>query len=45
MQKLDGLCGKFDEELWKVYLDYATAYVRDDIRFTFKAWNEVKVDG
>jgi len=45
LQKLDGFCGKFDEELWTALLDYATVYARDDIRFTFKAGNEVKVDG
>lgn len=37
LQKLNGLCGKFDEELWTALLDYATVYARDDIRFTFKA--------
>ena len=42
---LAGFCGKFDEELWTALLDYATVYARDDIRFTFKAGNEVKVDG
>lgn len=45
LQKLDGFCGKFDEELWTALLDYVTVYARDDIRFTFKAGNEVKVDG
>lgn len=37
LQKLDGLCGKFDEELWTALLDHVTVYARDDIRFTFKA--------
>lgn len=45
MQKLDGFCGKFDEKLWTALLEHATVYARDDIRFTFKAGNEVKVDG
>lgn len=45
LQRLDGFCTKFDEELWTALLDHATVYARDDIRFTFKAGNEVKVDG
>ena len=45
LQKLDGFCGKFDEELWTALLDHATVYAMDDICFTFKAGNEVKVDG
>lgn len=45
LQKLDGFCGKFDEELWTALFDHATVYARDDIRFTFKAGNEVKVAG
>ena len=34
-----------DEELWTALLDHATVYTKDDIRFTFKAGNEVKVTG
>lgn len=45
LQRLDGFCGDFDEELWTALLDHATVYTRDDIRFTFKAGNEVKVTG
>lgn len=45
IQKLDGFCGKFDEELWTTLLDYATVYARADIRFTFKMWNKVKDEG
>ncbi len=44
LQKLDGFCTKFDEELWTALLDHATVYARDDIRFTFKAGNEMKVN-
>ena len=42
LQRLDGFCGKFDEELWTALLDYATVYARDDIRFVFKNGREVK---
>lgn len=45
VQKLSGFCGKFDEDLWMALLDCATVYARDEIRFTFKAGNEVKVAG
>lgn len=45
LQKLDGFCKGFDEELWTALLDHATVYTKDDIRFTFKVGNEVKVDG
>ena len=45
LQKLDGFCKGFDEELWTALLDHATVYTKDDIRFTFKAGNEVKVAG
>ena len=43
LQKLDGFCKGFNEELWTSLLDYATVYTKDDIRFIFKAGNEVKV--
>lgn len=36
LQKLDGFCKGFDEELWTALLDHATVYTKDDIRFTFK---------
>ena len=45
LQRLDGFCGEFDEELWTALLDHATVYTKDDIRFTFKVGDEVKVDG
>ena len=45
LQRLDGFCRDFDEELWTALLDHATVYAKDDIRFTFKAGNEVKVTG
>lgn len=45
MRFIGGFCTEFDEELWTALLDHATAYARDDIRFTFKVGNEVKVDG
>lgn len=45
LQRLDGFCKDFDEELWVALLDHATVYAKDDIRFTFKAGNEVKVSG
>ena len=44
-QRLDGFCGEFDEELWTALLDHATVYTKDDIRFTFKVGDEVKVTG
>ena len=44
-QSLDGFCKGFDEELWTALLDHATVYTKEDIRFTFKAGNEVKVTG
>lgn len=31
----------FDEELWTALLDHATAFTKDDIRFTFKNRFEV----
>ena len=30
LQRLDGFCTKFDEELWTVLLDHATVYAKDD---------------
>ena len=36
LQRLDGFCTEFDEELWTALLDHATVYARDDIRFIFK---------
>lgn len=45
LQRLDGFCREFDEELWTSLLDHATIYTKDDIRFTFKVGDEVKVDG
>lgn len=45
LQRLDGFYKGFDEELWTALLDHATAYAKDDIRFTFRAGNEVKVIG
>ena len=45
LQRLDGFCKGFDEELWTALLDHASVYTKDDIRFTFKAGNEVKVTG
>lgn len=36
LQRLDGFCREFDEELWTALLDHATVYAKDDIRFTFK---------
>ena len=45
LQRLDGFCKGFDEELWTALLDYAIVYTKDDIRLTFKAGNEVKVTG
>ena len=45
LQRLDGFCRDFDEELWTALLDHATIYTKDDIWFTFKAGNEVKVTG
>ena len=44
LQRLDGFCTEFDEELWTALLNHATVYARDDIRFTFKVGNEVKVN-
>ena len=43
LQRLDGFCGKFDEELWTALLDHAIVYAKDDIRFAFKVGEEVKV--
>ena len=43
LQRLDGFCEEFDEELWTSLLDHATVYTKDDIRFTFKVGDEVKV--
>lgn len=31
LQKLDGFCGKFDEELWTALLDYVIVHIKDDI--------------
>ena len=45
LQRLDGFCKGFDEELWTALLDHATVYTKDDIRFTFKVGDEVKVTG
>ena len=45
LQRLDGFCEEFDEELWTSLLDHATVYTKDDIRFTFKVGDEVKVTG
>ena len=45
LQRLDGFCREFDEELWTALLDHATVYTKDDIRFTFKVGDEVKVTG
>lgn len=45
LQRLDGFCKGFDEELWTALLDHAIVYTKEDIRFTFKAGNEVKVIG
>ena len=45
LQKLDGFCKGFDEELWTALLDHATVYTKDDIRFTFKVEDEVRVTG
>ena len=45
MQRLDGFCKEFDEELWTSLLDHATVYTKDDICFTFKVGDEVKVTG
>lgn len=45
LQRLDGFCKGFDEELWTALLDHAIVYTKDDIRFTFKAGNEVKATG
>ena len=45
LQRLNGFCEEFDEELWTTLLDHATVYTKDDIRFTFKVGDEVKVDG
>ena len=41
LQKLDGFCKGFDEELWTALLDHATVYTKDDIHFTFKNGFEV----
>ena len=41
LQKLDGFCKGFDEELWTALLDHASVYTKDDIRFTFKNGFEV----
>lgn len=43
LQRLDGVCKGFDEELWTALLEHVTIYTKDDIRFTFKVWDEVKV--
>lgn len=45
LQRLDGFCKGFAEELWAALLDHATVYTKDDIRFTFKVGDEVKVIG
>ncbi len=45
LQRLDGFCKGFDEELWTALLDHATVYAKGDIQFTFKAGNEVNVTG
>ncbi len=36
LQRLDGFCKEFDEELWTSLLGHATVYTKGDIRFTFK---------
>ena len=43
LQRLDGFCGGFDEELWTALLDHAIVYAKDDIRFAFKVGEKVKV--
>lgn len=45
LKRMDDFCKDFDEELWTALLDHATVFTKDDIRFTFKAGNEVKVTG
>ncbi len=36
LQRLDGFCKGFDEELWTVLHHYDVVYAKGDIRFTCK---------
>lgn len=38
----DNLLIEFDEKLWCSFVDYATVYEKDDVRFTFKDGTEIQ---
>ena len=42
LEKLDGPFTAFCEDDWYSFVDYATVYSREDIRFTFKNGMEIK---
>lgn len=42
LEKRDGPVTEFNEEDWYSLVEYATVYSREDIRFTFKNWMEIK---
>lgn len=43
LKKMDGLITEFDSSLWGSLLDHATAYSKEDMRYTFKDGTEIKL--
>lgn len=43
LERQEGLCTGFDEQLWMSLVDFVTVFNNEDVHFTFKDGTEIRV--